>query len=133
MAIDPTPALTETQQRPVAPAPHPAPAPTVPGRTLGIVGFALSFFALLNIAGLILSIVALVKSKRAGVGNGFAVAGIVIAGAGIAFTLLILALIVPPLVDAAQMCAQLGDGVHEVGPTTYTCTPTSFHFSRRLG
>ncbi|MEO6109832.1 MAG: DUF4190 domain-containing protein [Candidatus Saccharimonadales bacterium] len=54
-----------------------ATAPKVdPGKTLGIVGFILSFVS--SLAGLIVSIIALSKSKRAGFTNGLALAGIVI-------------------------------------------------------
>ncbi|WP_251150527.1 DUF4190 domain-containing protein [Cellulosimicrobium sp. Marseille-Q4280] len=49
-----------------------------PGKTLGIVGFVLSFLGCLSIVGIILSIVALNKSKKAGYGNGLAIAGIII-------------------------------------------------------
>lgn len=103
------------------------PASDAPGRILGIVGFALSFVAIVNVVGLVLSIVALVQSRRAGRGNGFAVAGIVIAGVGVAVTALLLGLGISALVGAAQVCAELGDGVHQIGNSTYTCTPTSFH------
>jgi len=103
--------------------------PPVPGRGLGIAGFVLSLFVIGNIVGLILSIVALVQSKRAGRGNGFAVAGIVIASVGVALTILVVALAVPAFIDAANTCARLGDGVHTVGNSTYTCTPTSFNVS----
>ncbi|MGJ4844139.1 DUF4190 domain-containing protein [Leifsonia sp. Le1] len=110
--------------------PPPAPPrPLDPGRGLGIAGFVLSFFFLLNIVGLVLSIVGLVQSRRAGNRNGLAVAGIIIAAVGIAVTGLIVALVVPAFVDAAQTCARLGDGVHVVGNATYTCTPTSFYVS----
>ena len=95
--------------------------------------FALSFLALVNVVALVLGLVALLQSRRVGRGNGFAIAAIVIASAGILIGLLILSLIVPTLVDAAQTCARLGDGVHEVGTSTYTCTPTSFNVMRRLG
>ena len=98
-----------------------------PYGTLGVVGFALSLLGPLSIAGLIISIIALVKSKRRGFGNGFALAGIIIAGVGLLVALLFAAFAVPALVDAAQTCARLGEGVHQVGDATYTCTPTSFH------
>ncbi|WP_454042958.1 DUF4190 domain-containing protein [Cellulosimicrobium sp. Marseille-Q8652] len=49
-----------------------------PGKTLGIVGFILSFLGCLSIVGIILSIVALNKSKKAGYGNGLAIAGIIV-------------------------------------------------------
>jgi multisubunit Na+/H+ antiporter MnhG subunit len=54
-----------------------------PGRTLGIIGFILAI--LIAPVGLIISIVALVKSRRARMGNGFALAGIII---GALFTIL---------------------------------------------
>ena len=129
-------APADAQPLPPAQALTRAPAPTpavIPGRTLGIVAFALSFLALVNVVALVLGLVALLQSRRVGRGNGFAIAAIVIASAGILIGLLILSLIVPTLVDAAQTCARLGDGVHEVGTSTYTCTPTSFNVMRRLG
>jgi hypothetical protein len=102
-------------------------APERPGRTLGIVGFILSFFGFIDIAALIISIVAMVTSKRAGHKNGFALAGIIISTVGILFTAGVIALIVPTLVNAGQECARLGNGTHVVGNSTYTCTPTSFN------
>jgi hypothetical protein len=47
-----------------------------PGRTLGIVGLILAIF--LNIVGAIVGIVALVKSRKAGYGNGPAIAAIIV-------------------------------------------------------
>lgn len=79
---------------PAAPPPaYGAPAPGArPGRTLGIVALIVSFFAAL--IGLILGIVALVQSKKAGQGNGFAVAAIVISSVlivvGIIVTILLI-------------------------------------------
>jgi hypothetical protein len=59
------------------PAPYGAPAsPTVPGRTLGIVALIVAIF--FNVIGLILGIVALVQSRKAGHKNGFAVAAIIV-------------------------------------------------------
>lgn len=52
--------------------------PDDPGRTLGIVGLVLAIF--FNIIGLIVSIIAWNRSKKAGYSNGFAVAGIVVGG-----------------------------------------------------
>jgi hypothetical protein len=98
-----------------------------PGRTLGIVGFILSFFWVLDIAGLIISIVGLVKSRRAGQKSGFALAGIIISIVGVVFLGSVVAVAVPTLVHAGQVCSQLGNGVHVVGNATYTCTPTSFN------
>jgi hypothetical protein len=98
-----------------------------PFRTFGVVGFVLALFAVLNIAGLVISIIAFVRSKRAGFRNGFALAGVVIAGLGVLVTILIVALVIGTLIDASQTCAQLGDGVHVIGSATYTCAPGSFY------
>lgn len=48
----------------------------VPGRALGIWSFVLSF--VVQVLGLIFGIVALAQSRRAGVSNNFAVAGVII-------------------------------------------------------
>ncbi len=48
----------------------------IPGKTLSIVAFVLSFFA--QLVALVLGIVALVQSKKAGHKNGFALAAIII-------------------------------------------------------
>lgn len=107
----------------------PLPAPTNPHKTLSIVGFILSFFFLLNFAGLVVSIVAMVKSRRAGFGNGFALAGIIIGGLGVLLTLAVLAMAIPALIDGASTCAELGNGTHVIGDRVYTCTPGSFYVS----
>ncbi|WP_434992590.1 hypothetical protein [Arthrobacter sp. Ld5] len=54
-----------------------------PGKTLGIVGFILAI--LIAPVGLVISIVAFVKSRKARMGNGFALAGIII---GALFTII---------------------------------------------
>ncbi|MEZ3158672.1 hypothetical protein AB1K56_17270 [Microbacterium sp. BWR-S6Y] len=54
---------------------RPASGP-VPGRTLGIVALVVAIF--FNVIGLILGIVALVQSRKAGHKNGFAVAAIIV-------------------------------------------------------
>lgn len=84
-----------------------------PGRTLGIVGFILSLIPALNVVGLIVSIVAMVKSRKARMGNGFALAGIIIGAIGTIVTvLLIVAFIValPYAVEVAEFCQQVGPG-----------------------
>ncbi|WP_159619483.1 DUF4190 domain-containing protein [Arthrobacter zhaoguopingii] len=84
-----------------------------PGRTLGIVGLILAIIPFLSPVGLILSIVALVKSKKAGMGNGIAVAGIIV---GALFTIGLVILIVgiiaviPYATEVAEFCQQAGSG-----------------------
>lgn len=128
MTDDAIPAAPPAADFPTTPPPYwqPAAATPRPGRTLGIVGFVLSFIWVVDIAGLVISIIAMVKSRRVGQKNGFALAGIIISIAGILVWGSVVAVAVPSLVHAGQMCAQLGNGVHVVGNTTYTCTPTSF-------
>jgi hypothetical protein len=112
---------------PVGPVYSYAPAqPPVPGRAVGIVGFALAFVFPLNIVGTVLCIVALTMARRAKRRNGLALAGMIIGAVGVLFSAAILALIIPPLVNGAQECARLGEGTHVVGDSTYVCTPTSF-------
>ncbi|MHA3722855.1 DUF4190 domain-containing protein [Leucobacter sp. HY1910] len=65
----------ETPTAPAAPAGYPAGTP-VPGKTLGIVGLVVSIF--FGFVGLILSIVAVVQSKKAGAKNVPGIVGIVI-------------------------------------------------------
>ena len=98
----------------------PAPAPSVPGKTLGIVGLVLAF--LFPLLGLILSIVARVQSKNAGVKNTPATVGIVLS---------IIFLVVGAIVAIAVgiggaslfgMCAGLEPGVYTLEDGgTLTC------------
>ncbi|RZI80798.1 MAG: DUF4190 domain-containing protein, partial [Microbacterium sp.] len=60
---------------------YPAPVGPIPGKTLGIVAFVLSFFV--QLVALVLGIVALVQSKKAGHGNGWAIAAIIISAVGL--------------------------------------------------
>ncbi|MDF9878440.1 DUF4190 domain-containing protein [Cellulosimicrobium cellulans] len=59
-----------------------------PGKTMGIVGLVLSFLGCLSIVGLILSIVALNKSKKAGYKNGVALAGIIVGAVVLVLTVI---------------------------------------------
>ncbi|HYI60089.1 MAG TPA: DUF4190 domain-containing protein [Microlunatus sp.] len=99
--------------------PPPAAGGDFPGKTLGIIGLVLSFFT--TIIGLIISIVALRQSKKAGFKNTPALAGVII---GIVTT--VLAIIIGGVAIAGVMallsqCAELGPGVHEVNGVTVTC------------
>ena len=101
---------------PVYPQSVPA---TDPARTLGIAGLVLSVFT--SVVGLIVSIVAFRKSKRAGFKNGAALAGIVV---GAITTLGILTAGIAAGVAATSLvntCQDLGPGTHVVNGVTYTC------------
>lgn len=71
----PPPAQPAYSSAPPAPQGAPAGQP-IPGKTLGIVALIVAIF--FNVIGLILGIVALVQSKKAGYKNGFAVAAIIV-------------------------------------------------------
>lgn len=90
------------------------------GKTLGVVGLILSFFS--GPIGLIVSAVARSQSKKAGLKNGPATAGIVI---GLLSTIAIVVGIiagVAGIAGVASQCAELGAGVHELdNGVTITC------------
>ncbi|MHA7144982.1 DUF4190 domain-containing protein [Arthrobacter sp. TmT3-37] len=92
--------------------------PVDPGKSLGIAGFVLSILGPLSLIGLILSIIAFVQSKKAGMKNKLALAGIII---GAVITVGLLALFVLGITTVVQTCAELGNGVHERNGITYTC------------
>lgn len=104
------------------PAPYGAPAqPTVPGRTLGIVAFVLSFFA--QLIALILGIVALVQSRKAGQKNGFALAAIIISAVLLVIgTIVAIVLITAALGAVSELCAGMPAGEYELTTGgTITC------------
>jgi len=93
-------------QQPYAAAPPPAygaPAtPTIPGRTMGIVAFILSFFV--QLVALILGIIALVQSRKAGQKNGWAVAAIIISCALMVLgVILFFAVVIPAITFTAEV------------------------------
>ena len=116
-----TPAAPQYQAAPPANSGGYAPAPSSqPGKILGIVGFILAFLA--PVIGLILSIIAKVQSRKAGVPNGLATAGIIIGAlATIAYIIIIIVAIAGAAALVGQ-CADLGPGVHELNGVTYTCS-----------
>lgn len=119
-------------QQPYAAAPPPAygpPAtPTIPGRTMGIVAFILSFF--IQLVALILGIIALVQSRRAGHKNGWALAAIIISSVliviGIIVSIVVFAVVLPQLAHTAEeiyrQCQDLGPGVHQINGLPIDCT-----------
>ena len=91
-----------------------------PGRTLGIIGLVLSFFT--AVIGLIISIVALRKSKKAGFKNTPALIGIIVGVLSTVVALIIGIVSVIAVTAVLSQCAELGPGVHEVNGTTITCS-----------
>ena len=110
---------------PVAPAyAAPAPGAPVPGKTLGIVALVVAIF--FNVIGLILGIVALVQSRKAGVKNGPAVAAIIVGAVlfviGLIVVISIVAIGGAALSHLVEICNQYGPGEHVVDGITYTCS-----------
>lgn len=95
------------------------PAGEDPGKTLGIVGLILSFFT--AIIGLIVSAVALNKSKKAGFKNTPALVGIIIGALGTIGAIIAIIFAVTVVGAVASKCAELGPGVHTEGGVTYRC------------
>lgn len=95
------------------------PAAEDPGKTLGIVGLILSFFTAL--IGLIVSAIALNKSKKAGFKNTPALVGVIIGAIGTVFAVIAIILAITAAAALGQRCAELGPGVHESGGVTITC------------
>jgi hypothetical protein len=114
------PAAPAYSAAPPAPQGAPAGAP-VPGRTLGIVAFILSFFV--SLIGLILGIVALVQSKKAGHKNGWALWAIILGS--VFFVITIVAWILVGVFAASafsELCEGMPPGTYELTTGgTITC------------
>lgn len=107
------------------PAPYGAPAtPTIPGKTMGIVAFILSFF--IQPVALILGIVALVQSRKAGHKNGWALAAIIISSVliviGIIVGIALIGVAIAGASEFARLCAEYGSGVHQINGVEVTLT-----------
>ncbi|MBG6192294.1 putative membrane protein [Arthrobacter sp. CAN_A212] len=95
-----------------------------PGKTLGIIGFILSLIPFLNVVGLIVSIVAMVKSRRARMGNGFALAGIIIGALAVIATVILIVTVIafaPLISEVAEFCEQAGPGTQTFNGETIQC------------
>jgi hypothetical protein len=89
---------------------------------LAVTGLFLALFPGFDVAGLVLSILALRRSRRDGGPRGLAVAGIVVAAVTIVlYTAGVIAL-VAVFGSLFATCAELGTGVHAVDGVTYTCS-----------
>ncbi|WP_210415969.1 DUF4190 domain-containing protein [Humibacter ginsenosidimutans] len=106
---------------PSAPAYQPAPGGgSQPGRVLGIVGLIVAFF--FSVVGLILSIVAKVQSRKAGVPNGPATAGIIVGIVLLVLQIIVAVILIVVFANIFAQCADLGPGTHYVNGVTYTCS-----------
>jgi hypothetical protein len=80
-------------------------------RTLSITGLVLAF--LISPVGLVISIVAMVKARRNGAGNGLALAGIIVGLLGTAILVVgafVVMSLVPNFVELTEQCQGLASG-----------------------
>lgn len=96
-----------------------APTGENPGKKLGLIGLILAFP--FNVIGLIVSIVALRKSKKAGFKNLAAVWGIIVGLVGAIGLAILIIVSVSALAATASFCAENGAGVFENNGVTITC------------
>lgn len=115
----PAPQPAPTQPAPESPAA--APAGENPGKTLGILSLVFSLLGL-GLVGLILGIVGLKKSKTAGMGNGLAIAGLIIGIINIIVVSIFIALAIFGGSKLVEKCRELGPGTHVENGVTYTCS-----------
>jgi len=103
------------------PAPAPVPSNRAgTARTIGIISLIVAFF--FQLPAFVGGIIAVAMSKKAGEGNPFGVAAIIISVLiGIAWVVVIGLLIGGVFGPIFDRCAELGNGVHEVDGVTYTC------------
>lgn len=121
---DHTPPAPTYPSAPPAPA-GAAPGAPVPGKTFGIVALIVAFFA--NIIGLILGIVALVQSRKAGHKNTPAVwaiiVGAVLTVVGIIVAIVLVSIFAAGAADLLRQCADLGPGTWTLdNGVTITCS-----------
>ena len=90
-----------------------------PGKKLGLIGLILAFP--FNVIGLIVSIVALRKSKKAGFKNPLAVWGTLVGLIGTIGIAILIIVSVGTLAATASFCAENGAGVFENNGITITC------------
>jgi hypothetical protein len=92
-----------------------------PSKAMAITGFVLSFFGLLAIAGLILSIISYRRFGRAGQPRGLSLAGIIISIVVLILTIIGIIAFVAALSYGLEMCNDLGSGTHTVDGVAVTC------------
>ncbi len=96
-----------------------------PGKTMGIIGLVCSIIVPISLVGLILSIVALSKSKKAGMSNGVALAGIIVGAIGVLVGIGIIVvgvLAVGAAGDLIEFCQTAGPGPQDYKGATIDCS-----------
>lgn len=92
-----------------------------PGKRLAVVGLVLALT--MSVAGLVVSVIALIMSARHNHSNSTAVAGIVIGVIGSAVFGFALFFLIQFFSTIPDPCIELGPGTHQNGLITYECEP----------
>jgi uncharacterized membrane protein len=92
-----------------------------PGKTLGLIGFILTFIPALQLIGFILSIVGFNRSKKAGLPNGLAKAGIILGIIGIVAVVIIIVIAAVSAGNLAAFCTEHGNGTFDNNGVAVTC------------
>ncbi len=95
-------------------------SPSAPGKVLGIVSFILSLVGG-GIVSIVLGIIAMVQSKKAGRKNGFALASIIIGAVSVVVVGIIWAVLFVTAANLESQCRQRGPGMYMSGDTMLTC------------
>ena len=91
------------------------------GNGLAIAGLVLGLLPLLNVAGLVLSIIGFRAARRENRPAVIGIVGIVISSLSIVFNLVMATIAIVVLSYTVAQCGDLGPGVHVVDGVTYTC------------
>ncbi|MDN5275649.1 MAG: hypothetical protein JWN33_298 [Candidatus Saccharibacteria bacterium] len=105
----------------VTPGTETSPSSPNPGQGFGIASLVTSLVGL-GLVGLILGIIGINQSKKAGQKNGFALAGIIIGIANIIVATLFLILMAIGIFGFMSQCKDLGPGTHTVNGVEITCS-----------
>jgi hypothetical protein len=99
------------------------PGAPVPGKTLGIVALILAFFV--QLVGLILGIIALVQSRKAGAKNTPAlwaiIISIVLGIIGIIIAVVVIGGLIAAGTDLYNQCLEMGGGTQTIDGVAITC------------
>lgn len=115
---------------PSAPAPYNGgqngPAGVDPGKTLAIVGLILPFVGL-SLVGLILGIVAKIKSSKAGYSNGLALAAIIVSAVFLVVSIIVSIFLINGAITLAQAVEACANGAESVtiNGETISCSSVS--------
>lgn len=89
---------------------------------MAIIGLVLGFLPLLNIAGLVLSIMARKAARREKRSATISTIGIVVSALSIVFNLVMVIIAIVAISFTVAQCGDLGPGTHFVDGVTYTCS-----------